>query len=47
MSDADRIAELEAQLEAARRTVDEQKDELERARQSDAELRQRLNDAKV
>ena len=47
MSDADRIAELEAQLEAARRTVDEQKDELERARQSDAELRQRLNDANV
>ena len=47
MSDADKIAELEAQLEAARQTIDEQKDELERARQSDAELRQRLNDAKA
>ena len=43
----ERIAELEAQLEEARRTIDEQSVELERAKESDLQLQQRLTDAKA
>ena len=43
----EQIAELKAKLEEALRTIDEQKVELERAKESDCRLQQRLNDAKA
>lgn len=41
------IAALQAQLEAARKTIDEQKGELERAKESDLQLQRQLIEAKV
>ena len=47
MSAEEKIAELEAQLEEALKTIGEQKVELERAKESDVELQQRLTDVKA
>ena len=44
---SEKIAELEAKLEEALTMIDEQKTELERAKESDLQLQQRLNDAKA
>ena len=43
----EQIAELKAKLEEALRMIDEQKVELERAKESDCRLQQQLNDAKA
>ena len=43
----ERIAELEAQLEMTRKTIDEQKVELDRARESDLQLQRQLTEAKA
>ena len=45
-SDADKIAKLEAKLKEARRTIEEQKGKLERAKEGDVELQQWLDAAK-
>ena len=44
---SEKIAELEAKLKEALTTIDEQKTELERAKESDLQLQQRLDDAKA
>ena len=44
--DTDRVAELEAKLEEAQQTIDEQATELERAKESGYQLQQRLDEAK-
>ena len=43
----ERVSELKAKLEEALRTINEQKVELERAKESDCHLQQRLKDAEA
>ena len=45
--ETDKIAELEAKLEEALSTIKEQKVDVERAKESDVKLQQRLDDAQA